>query len=135
EQSRRTVAVATVLMDRIIALWGLFWFVLFLGAGFWLTGQLEGQGGEQSKLVIEITAALLAVSVVIWLAMGFLSNEQAELFALRLNRLPKVGGSAAEFWRAVWAYRCRQLSVLLAIGFSWVGFGIFILAYYFCAST
>ena len=27
EQSRRTIAVATVIMDRVIALWGLVWFV------------------------------------------------------------------------------------------------------------
>ena len=27
KQSRRTVAVATVIMDRVIALWGLVWFV------------------------------------------------------------------------------------------------------------
>ena len=30
-QSRRTVAVATVILDRVIALWGLFWFVALLG--------------------------------------------------------------------------------------------------------
>jgi uncharacterized protein (TIRG00374 family) len=135
EQSRRTVAVATVLMDRIIALWGLFWFVLFLGIGFWLTGRLDGEGGAQSKLVIEITGAMLALSVAIWLPMGFLSKEQAERFALLLTPIPKIGRSAAEFWRAVWVYRCRQRSVLLAIAFSWVGFAIFILAYYYCACT
>ena len=39
EQSRRTVAVATVIMDRVIALWGLFWFVALLGGAFWLTGR------------------------------------------------------------------------------------------------
>ena len=31
EQSRRTVAVATVIMDRIIGLWGLCWLVALLG--------------------------------------------------------------------------------------------------------
>ena len=135
EQSRRTVAVATVVMDRVIALWGLFWFVGVIGTAFWLTGQLEGDGGSQSKLVIEITAALLALSMLVWVAMGFLTNERAEAFALRLTRLRKVGGSAAEFLRAVWMYRCQQLSVLLTILLSWIGFGIFVLAFYCCALT
>jgi glycosyltransferase 2 family protein len=135
EQSRRTVAVATVVMDRVIALWGLFWLVGILGAWFWLTGQLETDGGPQSKLVIEVTAVLLAVSLVVWFAMGFLNNERAESFALRLARLPKVGGSAAEFWRAVWLYRCQPRTVLLTIVLSWIGFALFVPAYYFCAYT
>src|SRR5439155_19447856 len=35
QKNRRTVAVATVLMDRAIALWGLIWFVALLGSAFW----------------------------------------------------------------------------------------------------
>ncbi len=135
EQSRRTVAVATVVMDRVIALWGLFWFVGMIGTAFWLLGQLEGEGGDKSKLVIQITGGLLAVSLVVWVAMGFLTNQRAEGFARRLTRLPKVGGSAAEFWRAVWLYRCQQLSVLLTLVLSWIGFGIFVTAFYCCAYT
>ena len=38
EQSRRTVAVATVILDRVIGLCGLFWLVTLLGNGFGLTG-------------------------------------------------------------------------------------------------
>jgi uncharacterized membrane protein YbhN (UPF0104 family) len=44
-----------------------------------------------------------------------------------------VGGSAAEFWRAVWMYRCRQKSVALALVLSWVGFVGFVSAFYCCA--
>ena len=33
---RRTAAVATVIMDRLIALWALVWFVAVLGSIFWL---------------------------------------------------------------------------------------------------
>src|SRR5207249_2923529 len=54
EQDRRTVAVATVIMDRAIALWALIWFVALLGGAFWAGGFLEGSGFgvEQSKLII-----------------------------------------------------------------------------------
>ncbi len=134
EQSRRTVAVATVLMDRIIGLWGLFWFVGLLGAAFWIGGQLEGEGADgRAKQVVVVTLTMLAASVAIWVAMGFLSNERAEAFALRLSRIPKVGGSAAEFWRAVWIYRCQPRCVLIAIGLSLVGFCLFVPSFYYSA--
>jgi glycosyltransferase 2 family protein len=136
EQSRRTVAVATVVMDRVIGLWGLFWFVGLLGVVFWLTGQLEAEGAEgKSKRVIVITLAFLAVSVVVWLAMGFLTNDRAEKFALRLARIPKVGGSVAELWRAVWLYRCQPLYVCISIMLSWLGFALFVPSFYFSALT
>src|SRR5262249_25803485 len=41
QKDRRTVAVATVLMDRVIALWGLIWFVALLGSAFWAAGMLD----------------------------------------------------------------------------------------------
>jgi uncharacterized protein (TIRG00374 family) len=135
EQSRRTVAVATVIMDRVIALWGLFWFVALLGGVFWLTGNLEGEGSDQSKWIVKIAAVVVGVSAVVWLLMGLLPAHRAERFAGRLTRLPKVGGSAAEFWRAAWMYRCRQSSVALALLISWVGFVGFVLTYYFCVRT
>jgi uncharacterized protein (TIRG00374 family) len=135
EQSRRTVAVATVIMDRIIGLWGLAWLVGLTGAAFWVTGQLEDDGGPKSKLVIEVTSCILLVSLVVWFALGFLNNQRAEAFAQRLTRLPKVGGPAAEFWRAVWMYRCQQRAVLASLVLSWFGFGLFVPAFYFCALT
>ena len=51
-QARRTVAVATVIMDRAIALWALIWFVALLGAGFWAAGILDGDGSEQSRRIV-----------------------------------------------------------------------------------
>jgi uncharacterized membrane protein YbhN (UPF0104 family) len=135
EQSRRTVAVATVVMDRIIGLWGLAWLVGLVGGAFWLTGQLEDEAGAKSKLVIEVTGVILVASLAIWFALGFLNNERAEAFALRLWRLPRIGGPAAEFWRALWMYRCQQRTVLATLALSWLGFGLFVPAFYYCAST
>jgi uncharacterized protein (TIRG00374 family) len=134
-QSRRTVAVATVLMDRVIGLWGLFWFVALLGGLFWATGALEGPAAAQAKAVVRAAAAVVAVSAAVWLLLGLLPQRRAERFAGRLTKLPRVGGSAAEFWRAVWMYRCRQASVGLALLMSWVGFAGFVLAFYCCART
>jgi uncharacterized membrane protein YbhN (UPF0104 family) len=135
EQSRRTVAVATVIMDRAIALWGLVWFVALLGGGFWAAGLLEGPVAERSKWIVGLAAGVVAVSVVVWLLLGLLPPSRAERFAGRLGRLPRVGGSAAEFWRAVWMYRCKQASVALVLGLSWVGHVGFVLAFWCCAQV
>lgn len=133
EQSRRTVAVATVLMDRAIALWGLFWFVAILGSLFWGLGMLEGPAAEVSKLVVTWAIGIVAVTGAVWVLLGFLPQRRADKFAGRLSRLPRIGGSAAEFWRAVWMYRCRQKSVALALLISWAGFVGFVTAFWCCA--
>ena len=36
ENSCRALAVATVLIDRIIGLWSLIWFVAIVGSAFWI---------------------------------------------------------------------------------------------------
>jgi uncharacterized membrane protein YbhN (UPF0104 family) len=130
QQSRRTVAVATVIMDRLIAFWGLFWFMALVGGVLWAAGALEGPGGERCQLIVRLAAAVVAASVVGWLLLGLLPDRRANRFAGRLERLPKVGGSAAEFWRAVWMYRCRQRSVAFVLAISFVGFFGFVGAFY-----
>jgi uncharacterized protein (TIRG00374 family) len=135
QQDRRTVAVATVIMDRVIALWGLVWFVAILGSGFWLFGGLEGAASERSKLVVSIAVGTVAASLVVWVVMGLLPDRRAARFASRLSLLPKVGGSAAEMWRAVWMYRKRQGTVFGVLALSWVGHIGFVLAFYCCASA
>jgi uncharacterized protein (TIRG00374 family) len=134
EQSRRTVAVATVIMDRIIGLWGLCWLVALLGGAFWISGALEGTKAEApSKLVVGLALGVVAVSMLGWFLLGLLWESQAIRFADRLEHLPKVGGSAAEFWRAVWMYRRRQGSVFLALALSLIGFLGFVPSFYFGA--
>lgn len=135
EQSRRTVAVATVLMDRAIALWGLIGFVTLTGSIFWIGGFLEGGAAEQSRRIIVSAATIVVVSVVVWALLGLLPDHRAERFAGRLSRIPKVGGSAAEFWRAVWMYRKQQRTVGGVLVLSWVGHVGFVLAFYFSALT
>jgi uncharacterized protein (TIRG00374 family) len=135
-QSRRTVAVATVIMDRVIALWALFAFVACSGGIFWATGLLgEGQARQTAERILLLAVAIVAVSVVTWVLMGFLPEKRAEIFAGRLERLPKVGTSAAEFWRAVWMYRCRQASVALVLLMAWVSHTGFVLAFYCSANV
>jgi glycosyltransferase 2 family protein len=136
EHHRRTVAVATVIMDRVLSLWALIWFVAIVGGVLWATGRLEREEAiEQSHQAVLGAAAFCAVSLVVWTCVGFLGSERSERFALRLHRLPKVGGSAAEFWRAVWMYRCQPRCVLVVMGMAFTGFFGFVSVFYLSVLT
>jgi len=134
-QSRRTVAVATVLMDRAIALWALVWFVALFGGAAWALGMLNGPAAAVSHKIITAAGVIVVLSVAVWGLLGLLPERRAARFAGRLSRIPKVGHSAAEFWRAVWMYRCRQRSVAAAMLLSWVGQVGFVFAFYFSVLT
>jgi uncharacterized membrane protein YbhN (UPF0104 family) len=132
EQERRTIAVATVLMDRAIALWALIWFVALLGGAFWMSGLLTGQGAEQCHKIVTIAWVTVVLSVLAWMALGLLPDWRAKRFADRLEHLPKVGVTVAELWRAVWMYRCRPGAVAGVLMLSWIGHVGFVFFFY-CA--
>jgi uncharacterized protein (TIRG00374 family) len=135
EQSRRTLAVATVIMDRAIALWALVWFVALLGGGFWLGGLLVGDGAEQCQKIVVIAWAIVGASMLVWVLLGLLSTRRSHAFAERLHQLPKVGGPVAELWRAVWVYRCRPRTVYGVMLLSLAGFVGFVLLFYYSMLT
>jgi hypothetical protein len=140
EQSRRTVAVATVLIDRALGLCALFWLVTLSGAFFWGTGRVgllttNPEGYRALEFIFRGAALLSGASLVFWVLLGFLPSRRVEIFAGRLIKIPKVGGSLAEFWRAVWMYRCQNRAVLLAMGLALLAHVGFVLTYYFSALT
>ncbi len=138
EQSRRTVSVATVLIDRAIGLCGLFWLVALVGGAFWAGGALEAitvgpAAAETLEVIVFVALCAVGASLAFWLLLGFLPNRRAEKFAGRLTKIPKVGHSLAEFWRAVWMYRCRGRSIGLALVLAMIGHVGFVLTFYFAA--
>lgn len=135
EQSRRTVAVATVIMDRLIALWALVWFVALLGGFFWLGGHFDGSSAGRSKIIVASAGIIVAVSSLVWLLLGLLPQQRADRFAGRLERLPRIGTSAAEFWRAVWMYRCKRTYIAAVLVLSWIGHVGFVFAFWCSAQV
>ena len=137
EQNRRTVAVATVLLDRVIGLFGLFWLVTLLGSLLQFVLTSEGSTGPQATIVLRTillsAAGLSLASLVIWLGMGWVSEPWAESMAERLHGVRKIGPALAEFWRAGWLYRRRGKSVTVALGLSLVGHCCFVLSFYLAA--
>ena len=135
QKSRQTTAVATVIMDRVIALWALVWFVALLGSAFWLGDLIEGKGSDECKLVVTIALAIVGTTFVGWLILSLLPDARADVFAGRLEKLPKVGHAAGEFWRAAWVYHRRPKTVFGVLVFTWLGHIGFILAFYFSMRT
>jgi uncharacterized membrane protein YbhN (UPF0104 family) len=140
EQSRRTVAVATVLLDRAVGLSGLFWLVTISGLFFWGTGLVHTlttnpEGYLALEFIFRGAAILSGVTLGFWILLGFLPARRVEIFAGRLLKIPKAGVSLAEFWRAVWMYRCRSRAVLLAMGMAMIGHVGFVFTFYFSALT
>jgi uncharacterized protein (TIRG00374 family) len=136
EHSRRTVAVATVLMDRVLALWAFICFVAVAGTIFYLCGMLEGEGMQASLWMTIGSGAAVLSSLVFWVLLGYLPQWRVDKFAWRLeHQIPKIGPSLAEFWRAVWMYRCQPRAVALTMVMTWIGEVGFILVFYFSVLT
>jgi glycosyltransferase 2 family protein len=140
EQSRRTVAVATVLVDRAVGLCGLVWLVALIGGVAWFTGvlqQLAKPGPAVAALQTIVTAAIAITfgSFATWFAAGFVSDATAERLGKTIERLPKIGHPLAELWRALHLYRRREGSIAIALLLSMAGHVGFVLAFYFSALT
>lgn len=138
EQSRRTVAVATVLVDRVVGLTGLVWLTALVGGLFWSLDLIPSLAADPNAVpliegIIVTAGALMGGSLVFWLLLGLFSPDASERWAGRLARIPKVGPPLAELWRAVRIYRARGRSVGLALGMAMVGHVGFLFVFY-CAS-
>jgi glycosyltransferase 2 family protein len=131
EQSRRTVAITTVIMDRVIGLCGLVWLVTLVGWCFWVAGILPARAALQTIFLGAV--GLSAGSFVFWFLLGALSQDRADRLTTWLRGIPKLGGPLGELWRAGWAYRCQGRSVGAALGLSMIGHVGFVLMFYFCA--
>jgi glycosyltransferase 2 family protein len=133
EQERKTVAVATVLIDRAIGLWGLIWLVLLSGGLFWLLGNEAISTEASLRSLIAMTGGFIAGTVILWLVLGLLPERRAVKFAGRLGRIPRIGHSAAEFWRAVWIYRNKRRSIVYSLALTIAAHCFFVAAFYFAA--
>ncbi len=120
EQSQRTVAVATVIIDRVIGLWALVCFVALVGSIYWLLDDPLLKNPDLLRIV-QYSVVIVTASLGVWIIAGFLTDHVGKDFGIFLERIPKVGGSIAAFWNACWLYRTRSFAVMLAVLMSLVG--------------
>jgi len=130
EQSRRTVAVSTVLIDRGVGLWGLIWMIAGTGTVLTLIGSPLILDNPVLQRLVRIAVWLIVASVTVWVLLGFLPQRRADRFAQRLAWVPKIGHSMAEFWRAIWAYRKRPVAILLALMLSVISHSCFVMTFH-----
>lgn len=131
----KTRAVASVLMDRIIALANLFLIVSILGGISLATGNLEGGLNGKPGFVVQSAWGLAGITILLWLFLGLLSSHRVHRFAGRLRTLlpGAAGEAAAHFWLAVHTYRTKPLAVTQALALSWLAQTFMVLSF-FCIS-
>ena len=115
QPGQRASAVATVLADRLVGLFGLIWFSAAFGGAFWLAGDPLITGNDWLKGIIRVCGGLATAVVLGWAILGLLPPHRADRFAGRLAHIPKIGHTLAEAWYAVWTYRQRPKVVYATV--------------------
>ena len=127
QSSRKAVAVATVLLDRIIGMLGLF--IVGAAASLFLRNLW-------SHTEVQIIVAVLAGgSVVGCAAIALMLHEGFSRWRIvqALTRIPVVGRFLAEIIQGVVLYQRRPRVVWLAVGISLIGHFGMLSSFYFCA--
>lgn len=112
QPDRRAAAVATVVADRLLGLFGFLWVVALVGGAMWQLGVAGVADSPFLHGLIRGCGVAVGVGVAGWVLVGLLPARRADRFADRLGGVPKVGKTLAEVWYAVWTYRQRPRAVL-----------------------
>ena len=121
EQTRRALAISTVLFDRAVGLWALVWLVALSGGAYWLLADPEGNllATNAGVAAIVRTCWLITIGTVAgWWALGLVSERADHRFAARLATVPKAGRFLSECWRATWLYRRHPWAVIVTLAMS-----------------
>ena len=112
---RKARAVASVIADRALGLFGLILFVAVLGSIAWAMGDARINGNADLQWIVKVMAGVAGGSIVGFLLLGLVLHRE-EKFADRLRRnIPKLGNSLAEMWYAVCEYRKRMKVVAIGV--------------------
>lgn len=132
-QSRKSVAVTIILLDRAIALWGLIFFSGGCGAIFWSLGYLEEGSAAAAKTLIKFNLGFCGVTAFGWYILKYLPMWRVERFEKRLRKY--VANPAAEFWLTFWRYRQMPGLVMISFLISWSAHVCLTLAFYEAAQV
>ena len=133
-QDRRTAAFASIIFDRAVGLGGLVLLVVISGAIYFSFGDTVNSPAVLWTVFRSATIAIIATGLG-WILLGMLPAWRAEKFANRLIKLPVVGHSAAEAWRALWLYSKRPRAVAITVAMTVLVHVFNVLAFDRCASV
>ena len=131
---KRTFAVASVIFDRILALWGLFAMVAVAGF-FRLWGGGMAEASPSLVVVVHSVAISALVMLVVWALLGLVPSLWAEELAKTMARKAQVLGVLGELARAIVWYRHRPLAVAKAMFITSCGQVLFVLSFFLVAKA
>jgi uncharacterized protein (TIRG00374 family) len=115
---RKAAAIATVVADRMVGLFGLILFAAAVGGFFWASGNEKIVGNPKLQTIIIVCIGLAVTAIVGYVGLGLLSQQWSDRLKARLHDVRKVGPTLAELWFTVWTYRQRSGTVLAVVGMS-----------------
>jgi len=135
QPSRRAAAVATVIIDRAMGLFGLILFVAVSGSIAWSLGNEQIDKEPALQQLVKVTGVLASSAIVGYLLLGLLPTRRADRFAGRLKAIPKLGHALAEVWYAVWMYRQRMGTVVMGVAVTAVAHLAMMSSFYFASRS
>lgn len=135
QPDRKAAAVATVVADRLVGLFGLILFAAAVGGGCWAAGDERIAGNPKLQTIVLVCVGLASAAVVGYTGLGLLPQTRADRFAGRLKGLKKVGPTLAELWYTVWAYRQRPGTIVAVVLMSAVVHTGFVMIFHLCVQV
>jgi glycosyltransferase 2 family protein len=126
QPGRKTMAVSTVIADRLLGLFGLLVFAGFFGGAMWLAGNERIIGNPKLQYIIMGSAAAATVGALGFLAIGFINAHRFDVIRKKLKK-----DTLQQLWLTMWTYRQRPLTILLGVGLSAIGHSLMMLAFHF----
>ncbi len=127
EQEKLGLGMATIAVDRIVGMYGLFLIGSAAVVGFW--EQVMRTGGLRSAALLVLAAALASTLI---LAILILAASLPWLGRIT-RQLPVIGRPLTEMIDALAVYRGKYGTLLVAIGLASFGHACFVTALYCCA--
>lgn len=115
---RKAAAVATVVADRLIGLFGLILYVAVVGGACWAAGDEQIGANDYLQTIIVVCAGLAAAGVAGYAVVALLPDRPGDRIGATLRGVPKLGGTLGELWLTAWTYGRRPGTVLAAVGLS-----------------
>ena len=134
EPQRKAAAVATVVADRLLGLFGLLLFGGAVGGSFWLAGDPNinhPEKGAPLRVIIVVCGALAAIGALSYSVIALLPPTAKQRFAGRLAKIRRFGPTLSELWFTAVQYGQRPLVVLKGIGLSAVAHTLMMFSFHY----
>jgi len=131
QTERKAAAVATVVADRLLGLFGLLLFGAAVGGGCWIAGDAKIEGNKMLQNLILICAVLAGSGLLGFVGLGFLPARRQDRFADRLKGIKKVGNTLAELWFTAVQFRQRPGAILLGVFLSAISHTAMIVSFHY----